>query len=501
MPDQQVVVALGVPPGPDRPDDDARPPAGEHAPRPTARPNSQWPLTSPADRRARPAPTASRRRAGSAPPRSGRGRSAASGRCPARAPAGRRWRRRRRRSRGRSLAHPSSVGDRATASPHAGSRARRGSHRGSPGARRRPARSCAGRASCSFGDCSSAAPRRRGRGSPGPSRPALSAEWDVGHRASLGSPRREELERRAATGGAARRRGESYTRRDALHVYPCAHVSRSAGTPRRKSPFSATSALSEACESCRQQPSPTTTDSCGGPVAQPTMPDAPTTEHDGGACRRTGPPAGDQADPGPGRDRCSSGRCSRSSGSSSARTAWSSGCSSRCSPAATACSRACPGVAKTLAVETLATVVGGTFARIQFTPDLVPADIVGTRIYRQSSEKFDVELGPVFVNFLLADEINRAPAKVQSALLEVMAEQQVSIGGETHRVPDAVPRDGHPEPDRAGGRLPAAGGAARPVPDEDRGAATRPTPRSGRSSTGWASPRPSRRAVLRHRAS
>lgn len=95
-----------------------------------------------------------------------------------------------------------------------------------------------------------------------------------------------------------------------------------------------------------------------------------------------------------------------------------------------------PGVAKTLAVETLATVVGGTFARIQFTPDLVPADLVGTRIYRQSSEKFDVELGPVFVNFLLADEVNRAPAKVQSALLEVMAEQQVSIGGETYRVPD-----------------------------------------------------------------
>ncbi|MEQ4305999.1 MoxR family ATPase [Plantactinospora sp. B6F1] len=95
-----------------------------------------------------------------------------------------------------------------------------------------------------------------------------------------------------------------------------------------------------------------------------------------------------------------------------------------------------PGVAKTLAVETLARVVGGTFARVQFTPDLVPADIVGTRIYRQSSEKFDVELGPVFVNFLLADEVNRAPAKVQSALLEVMSEQQVSIGGQTHRVPN-----------------------------------------------------------------
>lgn len=95
-----------------------------------------------------------------------------------------------------------------------------------------------------------------------------------------------------------------------------------------------------------------------------------------------------------------------------------------------------PGVAKTLAVETMATVVGGSFARMQFTPDLVPADIIGTRIYRQSSEKFDVELGPVFVNFLLADEINRAPAKVQSAMLEVMSEKQVSIGGETHRVPD-----------------------------------------------------------------
>ena len=94
-----------------------------------------------------------------------------------------------------------------------------------------------------------------------------------------------------------------------------------------------------------------------------------------------------------------------------------------------------PGVAKTLAVETLARAVGGTFARIQFTPDLVPADIVGTRIYRQGSEKFDVELGPVFVNFLLADEVNRAPAKVQSALLEVMAERQVSIGGETYPVP------------------------------------------------------------------
>ncbi|CAN5651731.1 MoxR family ATPase [soil metagenome] len=95
-----------------------------------------------------------------------------------------------------------------------------------------------------------------------------------------------------------------------------------------------------------------------------------------------------------------------------------------------------PGLAKTLAAETLARVVGGTFHRLQFTPDLLPADIMGTRIYRASTESFDVELGPVFANFVLADEINRAPAKVQSALLEVMAEHQVSIGGESFRVPE-----------------------------------------------------------------
>jgi MoxR-like ATPase len=94
-----------------------------------------------------------------------------------------------------------------------------------------------------------------------------------------------------------------------------------------------------------------------------------------------------------------------------------------------------PGVAKTLAVRSFATVVGGDFARIQFTPDLVPSDIVGTRIYRASQESFDVELGPIFVNFLLADEINRAPAKVQAAMLEAMAEKQVSIGGTTYPVP------------------------------------------------------------------
>ena len=95
-----------------------------------------------------------------------------------------------------------------------------------------------------------------------------------------------------------------------------------------------------------------------------------------------------------------------------------------------------PGLAKTLSVETMARTVGGTFNRIQFTPDLLPADIVGTRIYRTSSERFDVELGPIFANFVLADEINRAPAKVQSALLEVMAERHVTIGGTTYPAPN-----------------------------------------------------------------
>jgi MoxR-like ATPase len=95
-----------------------------------------------------------------------------------------------------------------------------------------------------------------------------------------------------------------------------------------------------------------------------------------------------------------------------------------------------PGLAKTLTIKTAAGVLGGTFARVQFTPDLVPSDLVGTRIYRAGEGTFDTELGPVFCNFLLADEINRAPAKVQSALLEVMQEHQVTIGHDTHRVPD-----------------------------------------------------------------
>jgi MoxR-like ATPase len=94
-----------------------------------------------------------------------------------------------------------------------------------------------------------------------------------------------------------------------------------------------------------------------------------------------------------------------------------------------------PGLAKTLTIKTTAAVLGGSFQRVQFTPDLVPSDLVGTRVYRPDKSDFDTELGPVFCNFLLADEINRAPAKVQSALLEVMQEHQVTIGHNTFQVP------------------------------------------------------------------
>ena len=94
-----------------------------------------------------------------------------------------------------------------------------------------------------------------------------------------------------------------------------------------------------------------------------------------------------------------------------------------------------PGLAKTMAVKTLSEAIGGEFQRVQFTPDLLPADLVGTRIYNQKTGEFNTALGPVFANLLLADEINRAPAKVQSALLEVMQEQQVTIGRESYQVP------------------------------------------------------------------
>jgi MoxR-like ATPase len=95
-----------------------------------------------------------------------------------------------------------------------------------------------------------------------------------------------------------------------------------------------------------------------------------------------------------------------------------------------------PGLAKTLTIKSTASVLGGTFKRIQFTPDLVPSDLVGTRVFRPDKSDFEVDVGPVFCNFLLADEINRAPAKVQSALLEVMQERQVTIGHDTFPVPD-----------------------------------------------------------------
>jgi MoxR-like ATPase len=95
-----------------------------------------------------------------------------------------------------------------------------------------------------------------------------------------------------------------------------------------------------------------------------------------------------------------------------------------------------PGLAKTLAIKTTADAIGGTFRRIQFTPDLVPADLIGTRIYNQKESKFEVELGPIMANLVLADEINRAPAKIQSALLEAMQERQVTIGQQTFKLPD-----------------------------------------------------------------
>jgi MoxR-like ATPase len=113
-----------------------------------------------------------------------------------------------------------------------------------------------------------------------------------------------------------------------------------------------------------------------------------------------------------------------------------------------------PGLAKTLAVRTLASTVAGGFHRIQFTPDLLPSDLIGTMVYNQRSGEFTVQKGPIFTNILLADEINRAPAKVQSALLEAMQEKQVTRG---------LPGAGDPESDRARGHVSAAGGPGRPV--------------------------------------
>ena len=122
-----------------------------------------------------------------------------------------------------------------------------------------------------------------------------------------------------------------------------------------------------------------------------------------------------------------------------------------------------PGLAKTLAVRTLAAAIDCRFQRIQFTPDLLPADLVGTMIYNQRTGEFTVQRGPIFGNILLADEINRAPAKVQSALLEAMQEKQVTIGGQSFRARPAVPGARDAEPDRARGHVSAARGAGRPL--------------------------------------
>ena len=132
-----------------------------------------------------------------------------------------------------------------------------------------------------------------------------------------------------------------------------------------------------------------------------------------------------------------------------------------------------PGLAKTLTVRTLCEAISAKFARIQFTPDLLPADVIGTVIYNQQKGEFTSKLGPVFANLVLADEINRAPAKVQSALLEAMQERQVTIGDTHLPAARSVHRHGDAEPDRAGGHLPAARGAGRPLHAHGARSATR----------------------------
>ena len=146
-----------------------------------------------------------------------------------------------------------------------------------------------------------------------------------------------------------------------------------------------------------------------------------------------------------------------------------------------------PGLAKSLAVSSLATVVGGRFQRLQFTPDLLPADVIGTHVYNPKSGEWDVKEGPLFANIVLADEINRAPAKVQSALLEAMQERHGHASAtRPPPLPDAVLRSRDAEPGRAGGDIPAARGAGRPLHAEAAGSATpRGATRSGRSSTAW----------------
>ncbi len=161
-----------------------------------------------------------------------------------------------------------------------------------------------------------------------------------------------------------------------------------------------------------------------------------------------------------------------------------------------------PGLAKTLTIKTTAQVLGGTFNRIQFTPDLMPSDLVGTRIYRPKDGEFDVELGPVFCNFLLADEINRAPAKVQSALLEVMQERQVTIGKESFAAPSPFLVMATQNPIESEGHLPAARGSGRPLHAQGRRRLPRVRGRAdgrralaGRDGRGSSDPRPGRADV------
>ena len=124
-----------------------------------------------------------------------------------------------------------------------------------------------------------------------------------------------------------------------------------------------------------------------------------------------------------------------------------------------------PGLAKTRAVKALAQAIEGDFQRVQFTPDMLPADLTGSEIYRPEEGTFRFQRGPLFHNLILADEINRAPAKVQSALLEAMAERQISVGSATYSLPRAVSRDGDPESHRAGRHVSTARSADRPLHD------------------------------------
>ena len=152
-----------------------------------------------------------------------------------------------------------------------------------------------------------------------------------------------------------------------------------------------------------------------------------------------------------------------------------------------------PGLAKTLAVKSLAAAIGGQFQRIQFTPDLVPADLTGTRVYRQHTGEFETSRGPVFTNLLLADEINRAPGEGA----ERAARGDAGAAGDDRardvRGAEPVPGHGDAEPDRVRGHLPVARGPGRPVHAQGRRRATRRCPRSTRSSSGRCTPGPARR--------